>query len=55
MMGECLILTSKGHRHECVTLNSRMNSNHDYQLTPLLGASVYGPTFLRIENVHRSF
>jgi transposase len=30
---------------ECVALNSRMNSKHGYQLAPLLGASVHGPTF----------
>ncbi len=30
---------------ECVAMNSRMNSKHGYQLGPLLGASVNGPTF----------
>ncbi len=30
---------------ECVPLNSRMNSKHDYQLAPLLGASVHALTF----------
>ncbi len=32
------------YANENTTLNSRMNSNHGHQLTPLLGTSIYGPT-----------
>ncbi len=39
---------------ECSTTNTRLNGQHGDQAAPLLGVSVYGPSFLWREHVHRS-